>query len=184
MRITISGTPGSGKSTLAQHLVRALRYPHINAGQLFRNEAARRGMSLLDFAALVDRTPSLDRKLDAMLTANARRRQNLILEGRLAGWLTKRARIPAFRIWVTATERTRVARVRQREGGTRAEVLRKLRIRARGEAKRYLRTYGIDIANRSPYDLIIHTDTRTPEQTFARVQAALAAHRAKHPRRG
>ncbi|MBI4142484.1 cytidylate kinase family protein [Candidatus Uhrbacteria bacterium] len=175
MRITISGTPGSGKSTLAGNLQRALGYPYLNAGQVFREAAAKRKMSLAEFAALVDQTPGLDRALDARLVAKARRHANLILEGRLAGWLTKRARLSAFRIWVTAKEPERVARLMQREGGTREETLRRLRIRARGERKRYLRNYGIDSSSLAPYDVVIRTDHRTPEQVAARILSAIHA---------
>lgn len=173
MRITISGTPGSGKSTLARNLQRRLRYPYLNAGQIFRDAAKKLGMTLAQFAMHVETHPRLDRKLDAALVARAKRYRNLVLEGRLTGWMTKRARLPAFRIWVTAREKTRVDRIMERERGTRAETLRRLRERARGEARRYRKFYDIDIANLAPYDLIIKTDERTPREVAALVLAAL-----------
>jgi predicted cytidylate kinase len=173
VRITISGTPGSGKSTLARRLARVLRCPYVNAGQIFRDAARRRGMTLARFAAYVEAHPALDRKLDAALVTRAKQYRNLILEGRLTGWMTKRARLPAFRIWVTARERTRVDRLMQRDGGVRLATLRKLRERARGEARRYRKFYGIDMRSLAPYDLIIKTDERTPEETAKTVLAAI-----------
>ncbi len=175
VRITISGTPGSGKSTLAKNLAKALRYPYLNAGQIFRDAAQRHTMTLAEFARHVEAHPALDRKLDAALVARARKRRDLILEGRLAGWMTKRSRLPAFRIWVTAREATRVRRIMEREGGTRAETLRKLRERANGEARRYRKFYRIDIRNLAPYDLIITTDERTPTEVARFVLDAIRA---------
>lgn len=175
MRITISGTPGSGKSTLARNLQRRLKYPYLNAGQIFRDAAKKCGMTLAQFARHVEAHPELDRKLDAALVARAKRYRNLVLEGRLTGWMTKRARLPAFRIWVAAREATRVNRIMEREHSTRAETLQRLRERARGEARRYRKFYGIDIANLAPYDLIIRTDERTPREVAALVLAAVRA---------
>lgn len=175
MRITISGTPGSGKSTLARNLQRRLKYPYLNAGQIFRDAAKKRGMTLAQFAMYVEAHPALDRTLDAALVKRARKLDDVVLEGRLTGWMTKRSKIPAFRIWVTAREGTRVARIMEREHGTRAETLRRLRERARGEARRYRKFYGIDIGNLAPYDLIIKTDERTPEKIAKEVLTKLKA---------
>lgn len=173
MRITISGTPGSGKSTLARNLQRRLKYPYLNAGQIFRDAAKKCGMTLAQFARHVEAHPELDRKLDAALVERARKLDDVVLEGRLTGWMTKRARLPAFRIWVTAREETRVDRIMERERGTRAATLRKLKERANGEARRYRTFYGIDIRSLAPYDLIIRTDERTPKETVTLVLAAI-----------
>lgn len=175
VRITISGTPGSGKSTLAKRLAKVLKYPSVNAGQIFRDAAKKCGMTLAEFAAHVEAHPKLDRKLDAALVARAKRYRNLVLEGRLTGWMTKRSKIPAFRIWVTAREETRVNRIMEREHGTRTETLRRLKERANGEARRYRKFYGIDIASLAPYDLIITTDERTSREIAKRVLTKLKA---------
>lgn len=173
MVITISGTPGSGKSTIGRLLAKRLKYPYVNAGQVFRDAAAKRSMELAAFAAHVAAHPSLDAELDRALVAKARARKNLILEGRLAGWMTKRAKIPAFRLWITAREATRVDRLMEREGGTRAATLRALKKRANGERARYQKEYGIDLADTSPYDMIITTDTMTPTRIVALILSAL-----------
>ncbi|MDO8622212.1 MAG: cytidylate kinase family protein [bacterium] len=167
MRITISGTPGSGKSTVAKLLAKKLGYRYLNTGQIFREAAAKRGMTLEAFAEHVNTHPELDRKFDAQLVARARTHPNLILEGRLAGWMTKRAKLPALRVWITAQEAVRVDRLMQRDGETRAETLRKLRERAAGERNRYRRTYGVDLADRSPYDMVIATDDMNSRQLAA-----------------
>jgi cytidylate kinase len=141
----------------------------VNAGQIFRETAAKRKMALAEFATYVAAHPAVDRALDAQLVARARAHRDIILEGRLAGWMTKRARIPALRIWVTARENVRVDRLMQRDGDTRAATLQKLRERTRGEAERYRRTYRVDLADRSPYDMLIATDAMTSRQLAATI---------------
>jgi len=175
MRITISGTPGSGKSTVAKWLARHLGYAYVNAGQIFRDAAAKRDMTLAEFAAHVRRHPSIDRALDAALLRNVRAHDDVIAEGRLAGWMTKRARIPALRVWITARESTRVRRLMERDGGTRTEVRRALRERTTGDRERYLRTYRVDLRDMRPYTVIIATDTLTVQQTASRILAELRA---------
>jgi Cytidylate kinase len=46
MRITISGLPGSGTTSLTYHLAEIHRYDVISAGEVFRQMAKERGLSL------------------------------------------------------------------------------------------------------------------------------------------
>jgi len=127
----------------------------------------------------VNNHPELDRKFDATLVARARAHRDLILEGRLAGWMTKRAKIPALRVWITAREAVRVDRLMQRDGETRTETLRNLRERAAGERNRYRRTYGVDLADRSPYDMVIATDDMNSRQLAAVILTEIRAREAR-----
>ncbi|MFH1430274.1 MAG: (d)CMP kinase [Candidatus Uhrbacteria bacterium] len=173
MRITISGTPGAGKSTTARMLGERLGYPAINAGQIFRDAATERDMSLEAFGAYVDTHPEIDRELDAQLVGAGREQEDVILEGRLAGWMTKNAGIPAFRIWMTADEKTRLQRIQRRDGGKITEVRKRLQNREKSERDRYISVYGLDLSDLSPYDLNVQTDTRTPEENVAFILEAI-----------
>lgn len=161
MLITISGTPGSGKTTVARLLRDRLGLPYIYAGDLFRREAERRGLSLADFNDLAERDHSIDRVLDAQMVEHARR-GNAILEGRLAGFFAAQEGIPALKVYLTANDEVRARRVAEREGSDWRELLEANRRRHSSDAKRYHEIYGFDLDETGIYDLVLDTESQVP----------------------
>ena len=89
VRITISGHPGSGTSTLVKLLSESKGWNSLNGGELFRQEAKRRNMTLADFGELCKNDLDVDRELDALLKQEMLRNDEqapAIVESRLAGW--------------------------------------------------------------------------------------------------
>ena len=64
MLVTISGPAGSGKSTAAAALAEALGYDHVSGGDIFRDLAEERGMSLSQLIAKAEESEAIDRALD------------------------------------------------------------------------------------------------------------------------
>jgi predicted cytidylate kinase len=173
--ITISGVPGSGKTTVARLLAERLGVPHVYAGDLYRQEAKRRGLSLAAFNELCERDHSIDRALDADMTERARQ-GNVVLEGRLAGFLANENKLDALKVWLDASDETRARRVAQREGSDWQAVLEVNRVRHQSDAKRYRLIYGYDLADHGVYDIVLATDSRTPEELVDILTAAARAH--------
>jgi CMP/dCMP kinase len=171
MLITISGEPGSGKTTVARLLAERLGVPHVYAGDLYRQEAKRREMTLDEFNRLCERDHSIDRTLDAAMAARARQ-GDVVLEGRLAGFLARQERLRALKVWLTASDEVRARRVAQREEGDWRKVLEENRIRHGSDARRYREIYGFDLADQSVYDIVLSTDDQTPEALVERLAAA------------
>jgi cytidylate kinase len=67
LRLTVSGPPGSGTSTLVSKLCEERGWSSVNGGELFRNEASRRGLSVEEFSALCKQDLDVDRSLDTLL---------------------------------------------------------------------------------------------------------------------
>jgi predicted cytidylate kinase len=185
LTVTVGGLPGTGTTTLCHLLKDKLGLPYTYAGHMFREEAARRGMTLAEFGALSQRDPGIDAALDDRQIFLLKR-GGLILEGRLSGWLAQRHRVPALKVWVVCDEAVRIGRIVKRDGGTVQEQADATSEREQSEADRYRRYYGVDLEDTSFYDLVLDSTHLLPEALAAKVMATVAdvQHHAKaHERR-
>ena len=158
--LTVSGPPGCGATTVCEALSVAMDCGYVSGGEIFRELAEEQGMSLTQFVAEADASEEIDRALDRRLRTIAEKwgaaNKAFILESRLAGWIAgNRADL---RVWLDAPEEVRVARTRDRE-----EMGAEMRVREVLEAGRYEHEYGVDISDRSFYDLAINTARWDPE---------------------
>ena len=161
MLLTVSGPAGSGKSTFAAALAEELGYEHVSGGDIFRSLADERGCSLVEFNRLAEEDDEVDRDLDRRLREIARERDEVVLESRLSGWMA--GEHADIKVWLDAPLDVRIDRIADREDTdletARAETVE----RADSEARRYREYYGIDIEDRSIYDLAINTARWSPE---------------------
>jgi cytidylate kinase len=155
MLITVSGPPGTGKSTTAAALADALGYEHVSGGDIFRQLADERGYTPLEFNRLAEDDPQIDRDLDRRLREVAVERDDVVLESRLAGWLA--GDHADFRLWLDAPLGVRAERIAAREDKSPEDARTETAAREESEAKRYHEYYGIDIDDRSIYDLAMNT---------------------------
>lgn len=155
MLITVSGPPGAGKSSTCAALAEALGLEHVSGGDIFREQAAERDMSLADFNALAEEDDQVDRDLDRRLREIAIERDDVVLESRLSGWLA--AEYADLRVWLDAPLSVRAERIASREEKSVEEARTETETRAASEAQRYREYYDIDIHDRSIYDLVVNT---------------------------
>ncbi len=168
--ITVSGPPGCGATTLTEGLAATLDCGYVSGGELFREIAAERDMSLSQLIAKAGETEAIDRALDRRLRRIAEKwgaaNKAFILESRLAGWIAgNRADL---RIWLDAPEDARATRTAARE-----EMTSEMQVREVIEAKRYESYYGIDLDDRSIYDLVVNTGRWSPDATLDVVATAI-----------
>jgi len=161
--ITISGTPGSGKSTIAELLNKHVSLDYVYSGMIFRSLAKEHNMSLAEFGKYCESHEDIDREIDEK-QVQILKKGNVLLEGRLAGWLAELNEIPAFKIWIDADRNIRAERIVNREGGSVDDQLKKLLQRERSERRRYQKYYDIDVTNITIYDLVIDSSKKTPEE--------------------
>jgi cytidylate kinase len=176
MLITVSGPAGSGKSTFAAALADELGYEHVSGGDIFRSLADERGVSVVEFNRLAEKDDQVDRDLDRRLREIASERDEVVLESRLSGWMA--GDHADIKVWLDAPLDVRIERIADREDSdpetARAETVE----RADSEARRYREYYGIDIDDRSIYDLVLNTARWTPEGELDIVLAAVEAYEA------
>ncbi len=180
MLITISGLPGSGKTTVARLVAAELGLEHVYAGNIFREQAKRAGLSLPEYLARAETDPSIDRELDRRMQERAGQGP-AVLEGRLAAFMADQAGADALKIFLDASEGVRAFRITGREGGEADERLREIQAREASDWRRYRDIYGVDYHQLDRYDLVMDTDGRTPEEVARAIVAAARARFAGPP---
>jgi len=176
MLLTVSGPAGGGKTTFAEMLADALGFDHVSGGDIFRSLADERGYSLVEFNKLAEEDDQVDRDLDRRIRSIAAERDDVVLEGRLAGWMA--GDHADLRFWLDAPLEVRVARIADREDTSVETARAETTERADSEARRYQEYYGIDIEDRSIYDLVLNTARWDPD---AELEIALTAVDAYEP---
>lgn len=161
--ITISGTPGSGKSTVSEFLVEKLDMKYVYSGMIFRQLAKEYNMSLEEFGKYCEENSKVDRELDDR-QIEILKQGNVILEGRLAGWLAYLNKIDALKVMIDADIDIRAKRIVNRENGDVKTRKREIIKRERSEAKRYKSYYKIDLYDKSIYDLVIDSGDKNPKE--------------------
>ena len=173
LQITVSGHPGSGTSTLVKALMAHYSLTSLNGGDVFRQEAARRGMSLSDFGELCKSDLNVDRELDRLLQQQMKAGTSEIVESRLAGWWAYRLEIPCIRLWLDVDEKERAKRVTHREGGSIEEALQANRDRSAVDAERFMELYQILPEQREPYTTVLDATNLGSEEVLAAVISIL-----------
>ena len=160
MIITIGGLAGTGTTTLAEVLSEKLNIPYISAGYIFREMAAERGMSVLEFSEFAEGNDDIDKEIDKRQAEKAKSAENLIIEGRLSAYFVENA---VLRIWLITPLNIRSKRISERENKTAEVAKSEIITREKSEALRYMEIHNIDINNMEIYDLIINTDSFDPQ---------------------
>jgi CMP/dCMP kinase len=166
MILTVGGEIGAGKSTVARRLAQALGLRYLSAGEIFREEARRRGLSLEELGRTAEQDPTIDRNLDAM-QVEAARGGHILIDSRLSGWLID----ADLRVWLRAALPVRARRVASRDGTSLQDALRDIEAREACERLRYREIYQIDMTDLSRYHVVLDTGMWSAEEI---VEALLA----------
>jgi len=171
MRITVSGLPGSGTTSLSRYLAERHGFTMISAGEVFRQLAKEHGMELAAFGRLAEEDPTFDRMIDARQKEIALEHDNIIIEGRLSGWMVEDADL---KIWLFAPIGCRIRRIAFRDQVIDEKAAEELTLeREKCEAGRYQSYYSIDIGNLSIYHLVLNSGYWNVEGLGAIVDTAL-----------
>ncbi|MFW5974465.1 MAG: (d)CMP kinase [Natrialbaceae archaeon] len=168
--ITVSGPPGCGATSVCRLLSEAMDCPYVSGGDLFRDLADERGMTLTQLSAKAQESDEIDRDLDRYLREIAEEwgaaNKPFILESRLAGWIAgDRADL---RIYLDAPAEVRKERIKDRE-----ETTAEMAVREVGEAGRYQSYYDIDSEDLDFYDLHLNTARWDQAGVFEIIRAAI-----------
>ena len=173
-RITISGHPGSGTSTLVKGICKSKGWSSLNGGDIFRQEAKNRGLSLSEFEKICSEDPIVDKSLDEILQKHIADPNGYeVLESRLCGWWAYKMDIDCLRIWLHASEEARAMRVVNREGLTIEEATSSNKERTKVDKIRFEEMYGLNPEDETPYTHIIDASNMNAEEVLIHTLAIL-----------
>lgn len=161
--ITISGLPGAGTTTIARLLEKEIGLKHVYSGDIFRNMAKKYKMSLEKFGHYCEKHKDVDEQLDKY-QLEILQKGNVIVEGRIAGWIAYRNHIPSMKILLEADLETRAGRIVKREKGHIEKRKKEILKRENSEATRYKNYYDINLSDTSIYDVVIDTSDKKPNE--------------------
>lgn len=172
MRITVSGLPGSGTTSLSRYLAERHGFDMISAGEVFRQLAREHNMELAAFGRLAEEDPSYDKMIDARQKEIAETQNNIIVEGRLSGWMVSQADL---KIWLYAPIGCRIKRIATRDEVADERTAEALTLeREACEAARYRSYYNIDINDLLIYHLVLDSERWNIEGLGTIVDTAIA----------
>ncbi|MFH0896792.1 MAG: cytidylate kinase family protein [Candidatus Bathyarchaeota archaeon] len=154
LTVAINGLHGTGKSTYAKSVAQVFRLHHISAGEIFRQIASERKLSLTELSREAEKNEAIDRLIDDR-TERELERGGVVVDALLAGWMARGH--TALKIYLSAPFETRINRIASRDGLSYAEAEQATIVRERIERRRFKKLYGIDIDDLSIYDLILNT---------------------------
>ena len=165
MNITITGNLGSGKTSVCRELEKA-GFSIISAGDMFRQIAAEKRMTVIQLNEAAKKDRSIDDLLDSRSTELGKKMDHTVFDSRLAWHFVEKS----FKVFLLADVREAARRVYDGDSrnaeqyGDMEQALEGLAERARLEQARFLELYGIDYYDAGNYDLIIESSCAAPEQ--------------------
>lgn len=168
-KITISGHPGSGTSTLVKGICKSKNWSSLNGGDIFRQEAKNRGLSLSEFEKICSEDETVDRSLDEILKKHILDSDgHEVLESRLCGWWAYNLEVDCVRLWLHASEEARAERVVMREGLPLDVAISNNKQRTAVDKTRFEEMYGLNPEDTKPYTHIIDASDLNVEQVLAK----------------
>ena len=168
LRIAISSQSGCGNTTATQNVGATLGLQVVN--YTFRDLGDDLGITFDEIHARANGTKIFDYLTD-LVQIRASLRSKVVVGSRLSAWLVA----ADLRVWLHASLEERAKRIFRREpakySGYEAVLYSTLK-RDEQNRKRYLQLYGIDINDRSDFDIIINTEKLTADQVSSLIVAA------------
>lgn len=158
MIVTLSGKAGSGKSTVAKLLAKKLKLEHYSIGDLMRDMARERKISLLELSKRAEKDKSIDTELDKK-QIELGKKDNFVIDSRLAAFFIPQA---DFKVFLDCDDKVRAERImkdnREIEKSKDAhEMIKGIKRREESERKRYKKYYNVDCYDKGLYDLVVDT---------------------------
>lgn len=175
--VSFNGQEGSGKSTIAKMVAEKLNIPRYYMGQIFRDQAEKRGTTLAIFRKLLEEDPALEKEIDSHMKTLVDTNESFVIEGRVAWHLIPQSLkiylkvdpgAAAERIFKALSEKHN--RENEDDNLNTVENIQKSIMRRRQEdSERYFNLYGIHQDDEANYDFVLDTTNLNIGEVFEKV---------------
>jgi cytidylate kinase len=179
--VTVAGPHGTGKSTYAKALASALGLRYICAGDMFRDLAKEKGVTLETFSQMAAKDPSIDKAIDDRTRVEAER-GGVVIDAQLGAWMAKE--LADVKLLIVAPDDVRFRRIAERDRIPVEEARTQTLARESIQRQRYQEYYGFDVGDLSIYDLKIDTGAHPIEEASSIVIDSVRRQLARSGTRG
>ena len=170
MIITISGFPGSGKSTVAQMVADKLGYRHVGVGDIMRDMAQQRGMTILQISKLAESDKTVDLELDTRQKQLAKE-SKLVVDSRLGFHFIPKS----YKVFLDVSLEEAGKRIynakrhSEKENLTLEDTITNTKLRRASEILRYKKYYKLEPFKPENFDLVLDTTKLMPAQVAEKI---------------
>lgn len=166
--ISISGNIAVGKTEVSNLLGKVLNMEVYKASTVFREEARKLNMSLVEFNEYIKDKPEIDSMIESITKSVIDTKDNIIIDARLGFFLAK----DSYKVYIIASKkvaalrlyRDSVNRGREETYKSEEEALLGILKREEFEEKRWKEIYNVNIHDTNNYDLIIDSTDKTSKE--------------------
>ncbi len=176
MIISFSGVPGAGKSTIAKMLAQKLGWPRYYMGDLRRQKAKERGMTLEEYNKLGETDPSTDLEVDRYQEKLGKEKDDFIIEGRTSWYFIPHSLKIYLDVDLNKGSERIYWQLKDKNNKNKGEKLKTLEQakettikRIESDNKRYNKYFGIDVYNKNNYNIVIDTTDLDIDQVFKKI---------------
>jgi CMP/dCMP kinase len=183
--VSIAGHVGSGKSAVSRLVAERTGWRRVSTGAMFREIAARRGMSVLELNRHAETHPEIDDEVDGHLRLLAESGEQVVIDSRMAWHF-----VPySFKVYLVVdvlvgAERVLGAARDDERYQSLEEAARANTARQAAEADRYRTMYGVARDDWRNYELVVDTTDTSPDDVADIVVEALESAPATRARVG
>lgn len=183
MIITFAGAIGSGKSTIGKMLAEKINWPRYNMGDVWREMARQKGMTLAELQKLSETELKTDYEIDEYVKHLGMTQDNFVIEGRLAWHF-----IPhSLKIYLDVSEAEAARRIfselkarneskEDKNLETYEDVLRSIGDRKKRDIFRYKKYYDINPFDLDNYDFVVDTTNLSIPEVYDKIFEFVGGH--------
>lgn len=185
LSISFNGQEGSGKSTIAKMVAEKLSIPRYYMGQIFRDMAQEKSMTLPEFRKVCDADPAFDKKVDDYIVKLSQEQERFVIESRTAWhfipqslkvYLKVDPREAAKRIFKNLSENNNRGN-EDKNLDTVENIQASIIRRSQEDSERYFNLYGIHQDDEKNYDFVLDTTNLSIEEVFEKVMEFIESKR-------